>query len=156
MAVSVAGLTTVVVSFMKVPRSLAGRRSLSPTGACRLDQGLEQPTVPGLLRMPLDTDHEPVAGQLDRLDDAVTAPGRHHQVASQVADGLMVAAQHLQPLTEETADGAPRFGDHSDSSERAGARLVVVRPHQVGELLDQVAAQVDVEDLNAATHRQYG
>ena len=41
----------------------------------RRHQGLEQPGVAGLLGMPLHADHEAVVGQLDRLDDAVVAPG---------------------------------------------------------------------------------
>ena len=81
MAVSVAGLTTVVVSLMRCSPLSWAAVARFPTGACRLDQGLEQPTVPGLLGVPLHADHEPVAGQLDRLDDAVirswpSPPGR--------------------------------------------------------------------------------
>ena len=68
-------------------------------------QGLEEPAVAALLGVPLDPDDEPMAGQLDRLDHPVLAPGRRRPGrAPSAADGLVVAAQDLEPLAEQPAD----------------------------------------------------
>ena len=127
----------------------------APEAPRRVDQRLEQTTVAGLLRVPLDTEDEPVTGQLDRFDDAVTAPGRDGQPAPRRGDGLMVAAQHIGPFAHKTTNLAPRLGQHGDRAEHTRAGLMIVRPDHVGQLLDQVPAEVDVEDLHPPTDSQH-
>ncbi len=66
----------------------------------------------------------------------------------------MMAAQHLGPLPEHPANGAALGGDHLDGPEGARTRLVGVGTEDVGQLLDQLAAQGDVEQLHAAADGQ--
>ena len=115
----------------------------------RLDQRGKQPEVPGLLGMPLHAHHETPARELHRLDDPVIRPGGGRQPVGQHPDGLVVAAQHVDLGPHDGRRARARDRAYRDLAEGPGPGLVDRRPHHVGEVLDQVPAQVDVEQLMA-------
>ena len=104
--------------------------------------------------MPLDSHREGPAQHLDRLDDTVIAASGHHQPLTQFVDGLMMAAQHLGPISQQALHDGAWLGGHANRGEPARARLVIVRADDVGEMLDEAAAQSDVEHLVATTDGQ--
>ncbi len=87
------------------------------------------------------------AQDLDGLDDPVVAAGRHQQRVPQLLDGLVVAALDHGPVPQQAVDDGARLGHHGHLAEGPGRGLVAGRAEQVGELLDEGAAEEDVQDL---------
>ena len=67
----------------------------------------------------------------------------------------MVAAHDLGPLAEQATHHAPRFGEDHHRSERSRSGLMGGRPTVVGKMLDEVTAQVDIEQLHAPADGQH-
>ena len=130
-------------------RGAASRRHPS-----RGHQRVEEAPVAALLWMPLDADDETMAAELDGLDDAVLAPSGRDQTDPEFRHPLVVAAEDAEPLAEHPPDLAPLGGGDGYLAELARKRLVEVRPELVGQVLDEVPAQPDVQDLHPSTDRE--
>ena len=76
--------------------------------------------------MPLDSHGEASAQGLDRFDNAIVAASGHHQSFTQFVDGLMMAAQHLGPISKQALHAGAWLGGDADGGEPARARLVIV------------------------------
>ncbi len=153
MGASVAGFT--IVMFMHAFPGDRRPRCRRARGERGTDQGLEEPGVAGLLGMPLHADDEAAAGQLHGLDHPVVAHGRHHQAAAQPGETLVVAAQDLDPLAQHPTHDAPLLGLDHHPAECTRSGLVAGRAEEVGQLLDEVPPEADVEHLCAAADGQH-
>jgi len=67
----------------------------------------------------------------------------------------MVAAQDVHPRAEEPAHNAALLGGDGHGPEGAGPGLVISRSEEVGQLLNQVAPEMDVEQLDAPAEGQH-
>src|SRR5215207_7850615 len=103
-----------------------------------------------LLRMPLHPDGEAPADGLDRLDDAVLRPGRDGQLRSDSGQGLVVVTGHRRGRPEQAVQLAPGLRAHVTPMVEPRARVVDPRVLDVREVLDEIAAEGDVQQLHAA------
>lgn len=101
--------------------------------------------------MPLDGHGERVPGQFEGLDTAVGGPGRHAQPVAEPVDGLVVVVGRFERRRAGDLREQAVGGDlDRDASELAGRRRVPGVAEDVGQVLVEAAAEVDVEDLHAA------
>ena len=108
--------------------------------------------------MPLYADAEAVGGRLDAFDDAVGRGGVHDDAGRRIGGGLVVRAVHLEFVG---ADDAVKLRAPGHLHDMAGlvARIgLLVRQRigdGVGDVLDQLAAQHDVQQLLAAADAEH-
>ena len=97
------------------------------------------------------------AGSSDRLGQPVGRPCRHHEPRPQPVEGLMVRAPDrrlVSPMIFATTE--PGLGRDLDVGETSPGGLVSVVTHDVGHVLDEGAAQVDVEQLHSPADGENG
>jgi hypothetical protein len=96
--------------------------------------------------VPLKSERERPAGELDALDDAVAGDRAHPKPAAEAPGGLMVLARHVGAAAEQRAGEAATGGvDPMDVRPVRLAGGAVAR-----QVLEQAAAEGDVEQLVAA------
>ena len=106
------------------------------------------------LRVPLDADDEAARRILERLERPVVGPRRLHEPVADAPDRLVVVRGHVRLLAHDR--GKPRARLHLDGMVRelAGNLLVHVVADLLGQVLDEVAATRDVQELETAADRQ--
>src|SRR6478735_219632 len=135
------------------------RRDRSTGGAVvpRLaDERLEQPQVLPGLRMPEHAEREAVRGILERLDRAVGGARRLAQTLAEPTEALMVMRLHRRVLAQQPAELRLRIDRNAVLGELARELLVLLVADDVRQVLDEVAAEGDVEHLRAPADREHG
>ena len=93
-------------------------------------------------------------GRLDRLDHAVGRAAADHHARADAAGRLVMRAVDLEPRAAAAEREQPGAGQDLDRMAGLGARVGLLvgeaARHGVGDVLDQVAAERDVEQLLAA------
>ena len=108
--------------------------------------------------MPLHADAEAVGRRLDALDHAVRRRGVDHHALWLIGRGLVMGAVHLELVG---ADDAMQLRAAGDLDRVAGlvARVGLLVGQRIGhrlrDVLDQFAAQHDVQQLLAAADPQH-
>lgn len=101
--------------------------------------------------MPLHGQRERVPGQLDGFDAAVAGPRRHRQPFAEAGDRLVVVVGRFEHGgAGDLRQGTARDDLHGDTAVHAGCGSVTGVAEDVGQVLVETAAEVDVEDLHAA------
>ena len=123
-------------------------------GVGRGHESFEHPQVVALLRVPLDTDGEPVTRQFEGLDDLVIGPGRGDQAVTGLVDGLVVQGLHEGLGAEQLAQRA--VGAERDRVLAHLGRIgrVPAVADRIRQVLDQRAAPGHVEHVQAAADGQ--
>jgi hypothetical protein len=116
----------------------------------RLARGHERAEEPGVtverLGVPLDAEHEPLAGPLDRLDRPARRPRHRVQSGADAVDRLVV--ERVDLLLHRAADaGQSRVRRDLDGVRRHPTRVGLA---VAGKMLVEAAAARDVERLGAA------
>ena len=128
---------------------------LGPVAARLVDERLEEALVLLHLGMPEDADGEALPGILEPLERAVLGPRRLDEPLPHAADALVVA--RLDAVVAGAEDlGEPRALLHVDRvlGERAVHFAMALVPDRLGQVLDEVAAAGDVQELEAAADRE--
>src|SRR3954451_3412734 len=131
------------------------RRGRSTGGAVvpRLaHERLEQPHVLAGLRVPEHAEREAARRILERLDRPVVGARRPAQPLAEPAEALVVMRLDRRVVADQRAE--LRLGLDRDVvlGELAGQLLVLLVPDHLGQVLDEVAAESDVQHLRAATY----
>jgi hypothetical protein len=127
----------------------------SPSGAVPAgfaDESLEEREVLALFGMPEDAESEAARRILDCLDRSVVGPCGLAESCAELAERLMVMRLHRRPVSENLSDQRFRPDTHFVVGELAGRVQMTVVAHDLGQVLDEVAAERDVQDLAAAAH----
>src|SRR4051812_33940085 len=106
--------------------------------------------------MPQDAEREPARWILDRLDYPVVGVSGGTQALAEPADPLMVMRLHRRVRPEQRGDSRPFLERHVVLAELARAVLVLLVADDLREVLDEVAAERNVEHLRAAADREHG
>ncbi len=85
----------------------------------------------------------------------VGRPRRHHEPATQPVDGLVVRATDGGRLAQDLRHHRAGLGRDLDVGETAPGRLMPVVAHDVGHVLEERPAQVDVEQLHPPADGQH-
>ena len=109
--------------------------------------------LPGL-GMPENAEREPARRILDRLDGAVVSVSRDAQARPEPTKALMVVRLHRRVLAEQLAEARALLEHHVVIREHSGRVLVPVVPDVVREVLHEIAAGRDVEDLRSTADRE--
>ena len=152
---SFAGFNTAVTAVIRRPHPVARRWAGTLGCPGRGHQCVEETPVAALLGVPLDPDDEPMTGQLDGLDDPVPAPRRGDQSGTERSDRLMMTAEDIEALAEHRADLTAFCSRDRHLAESAGTGLVDDRSEEIGQVLDEVATESDVQELHPATDREH-
>ena len=106
----------------------------------------------GELGVPLETGHEGALRRLDRLDDAVGAPGDGAEALAQTADRLVVHRVHAElGHTEDLREVTRRVDPHVVlDGQHVGMAMDHPVPVLVRDVRHEVAAQGDVQELHPA------
>src|SRR5262245_10503412 len=108
--------------------------------------------------MPLDADDKAAGRIFDGFDQSIVSERDRAQVPSGLLNGLMMITVHFQrPPTGELSNQAV-FSHADDVPRRRFIVVFVVRDgvaDQDGNILDERAAAIYVEALNAETNTQY-
>jgi len=105
--------------------------------------------------MPLDGQREGVPGQFDGLDAAVGGPRRRDQPFAEPVDGLVVVVGRFERRGAGDLRQGAAVGDlDRDPAVLAGRGRVAGVADDVGQVLVETAAEMDVEDLHAAADAQ--
>src|SRR6187551_717747 len=108
------------------------------------DERLEEPQVLAGLGVPEDAEGEATRGVLEPLERAVFRVRRLAQALAEPAEPLVVVRLHRRVVAEQRRQ--PAFGDelHVVVGVRARGVLVLVVADDVGQVLDEIAAEGDV------------
>jgi hypothetical protein len=106
--------------------------------------------------VPLDTDCEPDARYLDRLNAAVGRKPNRLEPGTEPVDSLVVMASALSLAAENGCDDAARIEDDPVSVHLAQFRSVGVVAHDLGKVLVEGAPEADVQHLQAPADGQEG
>ena len=129
--------------------------SLGAVAARLADERLEKTLVVLHLRVPEDADREAPTRVLEALERAVLGPGRLDEPLPHPADALMVARLHgVVTVTEDLGESRPSPHVHRVLRERPEHLTVAVVADGVREVLHEVPAADDVEELEAAADRE--
>src|SRR5262245_50947953 len=135
----------------------------------RFDEGLEERPeltgAPEVLWMPLDTETEGSGRIFDGLDHSIWSGRRGLKPGGDLLDGLMVAAVHVARVgpAESIVHQAREKGvlvDPDLVSQRVGlvgwdGQAMLECPGDLGrDVLNQIAAKGDVQELDASANRQ--
>src|SRR5271154_7482609 len=106
--------------------------------------------------MPEDSDREGLRRRPERLDGAVVRLCGHAQPVSEPAKTLMVVRLDRRRRAEHREE--PLVLDDLDVvvCEDTGRLLVLLVADDVGEVLPEITAECDVQDLRAAADGKYG
>src|SRR5437016_5637710 len=128
---------------------------LGTVGGRLRDELLEELPVLASLRMPEDAEGEAPRRILDRLDGAVLGHRGHAQPLAEAPESLMVVRLDRRALAEQLPEPASRLERDVVVREDAGRVLVLLVADDVREVLHEVAAKRDVQDLRAAADREH-
>jgi hypothetical protein len=117
-----------------------------------VDEGLEERDVLALFGMPEDTESEAPRRILDCLDRSVVGPSGPAKSCAEPAERLMVMRLHRRPVSENPTDQGFRPDTHFVVGELTGRMQMAVVAHDLGQVLNEVAAERDVQNLAAATY----
>src|SRR2546421_1878715 len=106
--------------------------------------------------MPEHAGGDPPRRILDRLQRSVLGPGRLGEALPQPAEALMVVALHRRTVAEDSLHPAAGFQLDVVIAEGARRVLVLLVTDDVRQVLNEVAAESDVQDLAAAADREHG
>lgn len=107
--------------------------------------------------MPLHGQREGVPGQFHGLDTAVGGPRRHRQAFAEAVEGLVVVVGRFQRCGPgDLRQRAARVDLDRDPPVLAGCGRVPGVTDDVGQVLVQAPAEVDVEDLHSPADAQEG
>jgi hypothetical protein len=104
--------------------------------------------------MPQDAYSEAAFGILDALDSIVVGPGNLAQSFPDPRDALVMMRANRSALSYEPCHPAVGRNGHVVLGKLAGALPVTIVTGHVGQMLDQVTASDDVEQLHPAAHRE--
>ena len=105
--------------------------------------------------MPEHAERERPGRILDRFHRPVLGVGACHEPLPQAPEALVVVRLHGRVLPEQRAHARPGVDLDVVVGERAGRVLVLVVADQLGQVLLEVAAACDVQDLAAAADREH-
>src|SRR5579862_554367 len=128
----------------------ARRPSYAPLGPepGRLrDELVEQACVLARLGMPQNADREPARRLLEGLDRAVVGARRDAQALADAAVALMMVRLHRHARAEQPAETGSRLELDLVVGEHPRGVLVLLVADLVGQVLDEVAAERDVQHL---------
>src|SRR6478609_916020 len=97
--------------------------------------------------MPQDADEERLLGILDPLDGAVLGPGDLAEALADSTDALVVMRHDRAANLADTRRGIDADSVFRELPQHLAVLLV---PHELGQMLDDVPAARDVEHLEAA------
>ena len=100
--------------------------------------------------MPLHAHGEAQGGVLDALDRAVLSPGEGGEAGADAVRGLVVMRADVGMRAEQRPCARGGVEPHGMGAEDVGDRLVALVANDLGQVLVQVAAAHDVEQLHAA------
>src|SRR5215216_7579712 len=126
-----------------------------PSGAVMAgfaDESLEEREVLALFGMPEDAESETLRRILDGLNRSVAGPCGLAKSCAEPTECLMVMRLDRCPVSENPTDQGFRPDTHLVVGELAGRVQMTVVAHDLGQVLDEVAAERDVQDLAAAAH----
>ena len=108
--------------------------------------------------MPLEPRDERALRRLDRLDDAVGAPGDRPQTLPQAPDRLVVHGMHVQlGHAQDLPQAARRLDPHVVlDGQDVGTAMDDPIPVLVRDVRDEVAPEGDVQELHAAADAEHG
>ena len=106
--------------------------------------------------MPENAEGEPPRRILDRLERSVLGPGRPGETLPQPAEALVVVALHRRAVAEDSLHSAAGFQLDVVIAEDARRVLVLLVTDDVRQVLNEIAAESDVQDLAAAADREHG
>src|SRR5437867_405119 len=122
--------------------------ALGDVRPCLVDERLEQALVLAGLGMPENTEREPSGRVLERLERPVLGPGGLDQAVADAPDTLVVArVDSGLPSTEHCGQLRPLLDLDRMQREHAADLPVLRVADGVGEVLDEIAAAHDVEEL---------
>src|ERR671936_443450 len=153
-----AGSSSAIVSSVAGLRTAKDNAGSAPlaVGAGRGHEPLEECCVLALLRVPEDAEREALRGVIDTLECAVVGPRRLAQALAEPAEALVVVRLHRRALADEGTQPAFRVDADSVVREDAERLAVLLVADDLRQVLDEVAAAGDVEDLAPATDGQHG
>ena len=134
----------------------ARHRALLAVARGLLDERLEERGVLALLGVPEDAEREAPGRILERLDRAVVGAGGLAQALAEAAVALVVVALDRRVLAERRAAAVLREDVDVVVGEDARRLLVPLVADDLGEVLDEVAAQRDVQHLASAADGEHG
>ena len=105
--------------------------------------------------MPEDADGEPTGGVLERLDLTVGVAGGDTEAGAEAGVALVVVRLHIDLGSENAGEAASGLDLDLVLRELTGRLLVPLVPDEVRQVLDQVAAERDVQHLRAAADREH-
>ena len=120
----------------------------------RRDEVREQRSVLPRFRVPLHADDEPLRGILDPLQGAVAGPGRLDEPVSESTDSLMVVGGDVGARPDHRRQSGSVLHLDGMLGEDAWKLLVLVARNLLGEVLDEIAAARDVQQLKSAADRE--
>src|SRR4051812_46612975 len=120
-----------------------------------LDEAAEEAEVLAGLGVPEDADDEAAVLGLEPFDRAVVRPREGHEALAEPAGPLVVVGLDLAALAEQRGGARAGREAHLVVPEDAGVELVLLVADDVGEVLHEVAAARDVQDLDAAADREH-
>jgi hypothetical protein len=100
--------------------------------------------------MPENAHSESPTRVFDRLNRAVLGPGRLAKLAAEPPERLMVMGFHGRTLAEDGSNSTARIDPDVVIGELTRRVQVAVVPDNLGQVLHEVAAECDVQDLAAA------
>src|SRR5207237_10909420 len=125
-------------------------------GGRLLDERSEERAVLRLLRVPQDAECEALRGVLDRLQGAVVRPRRLAQTLAHAPEALVMVRLHGCVRPDDGAEPALRIDPDPVRREDARRLAVPLVSDHLRQVLDEVAAAGDVQELAAAADGEYG
>src|SRR5262249_20930230 len=120
------------------------------------DERLEERAALALLRVPEDAEEEAATAVLDRLDDAVGCPRDRPEAAAEATEAPAMVGLDRRLGAEQPREPPTRVDTHVVVAEAGRVGLVLIGAEHLGQVLDEVAAEGDVDDLAAATDAEDG
>lgn len=114
------------------------------------DERREQARVRARLGMPLHADDEPLTRRLTGLDDAVVRPRGGDEWFGKATDRLVMMGVHLGRSAYGHMAAATLGDGDRVAAEPAGCRGVADVADHIGQVLDEVAAERHVEELESS------
>src|SRR5438067_2908978 len=128
-------------------RAVGLGRPLAAVPARLLDESLEQALVFARLGMPEDAQREAPRGVFQRFERAVVRARGLAQAFAEPAQALVVVRLHRRVVAEQGGEARPGLERDVVIRVGAGRVLVLVVADDLGQVLHQVPAEPDVQDL---------
>src|SRR4051794_5354631 len=126
---------------------LGGLGALGAVLAALFDEGLEQALVLADLGVPEDAQREAALRVLERLERAVVRPCRLAEAPAELPEALVVVRLDRRVVAEQRLEPRARLERHVVVGVLTRRVLVLVVADEVGKMLDEVAAEADVQHL---------